>query len=305
MNTIIETRALSRRFGKNLAVANLTMKIPSGRICALLGPNGAGKTTTIKMLMNMIRPSGGHATVLGTESDQLGPKELSRIGYVSENQELPGWMKVWELIDYCQPMYPSWDEDLCDDLVQLFDLPLTQKIKSLSRGVRMKVALLVALAYRPELVILDEPFTGLDPLVRDEFIRGLLELSGRTEWTVLIASHDIDEVERLVDWVCVMDRGALRVSESTAALEDRFRQCELTLAPGEQLPDPVPDSWLTVESSGQRVRFVVNDYREQAGEAEIRKAVPGLQEMTVNRMSLKAIFMSLARHYRQRREVQT
>ncbi len=305
MNTIIETQGLSRRFGKNLAVTDLTMKVPRGRICALLGPNGAGKTTTIKMLMNMIRPSAGNATVLGTESVQLGPRELSRIGYVSENQELPGSMKVWELIDYCQPMYPSWDEDLCDDLVQLFDLPLTQKIKSLSRGVRIKVALLVALAYRPELVILDEPFSGLDPLVRDEFIRGLLELSGRSEWTVLIASHDIDEVERLVDWVCVIDRGQLRISESTAALEDRFRQCEFTLAAGQQLPDPVPDSWLTAESSGQRVRFVVTDYHEQTGEAQIRKAVPGLKEMTVNRMSLKAIFMSLARQYRRHREVQT
>ena len=305
MNTIIETQGLSRRFGKNLAVTDLTMKVPRGRICALLGPNGAGKTTTIKMLMNMIRPSAGNATVLGTESVQLGPRELSRIGYVSENQELPGSMKVWELIDYCQPMYPSWDEDLCDDLVQLFDLPLTQKIKSLSRGVRIKVALLVALAYRPELVILDEPFSGLDPLVRDEFIRGLLELSGRSEWTVLIASHDIDEVERLVDWVCVIDRGQLRVSESTAALEDRFRQCELTLAAGQQFPDPVPDSWLAAESSGQRVRFVVTDYHEQTGEAQIREVVPGLKQMTVSRMSLKTIFMSLALHYRRDREVQT
>ncbi len=298
MSAIIETRELSRRFGQNLAVNDFTMQVPRGSIFALLGPNGAGKTTVIKMLMNMIRPSNGRASVLDVDSLRLGPDEMSRIGYVSENQDLPGWMSVQELVDYCRPMYPSWDTDLCAQLIRQFDLPLAQKIHGFSRGMRSKAALLVALAYRPELVVLDEPFNGLDLLVRDEFIRGLLELSGRTEWTVLVASHDIDEVERLVDWVGVIDRGALRLSESAASLESRFRHCEFTLEPGGQLPAALPESWLLPASVGQRVRFVESAYRDETGVGRVRRIVPGLMDLTVNRMSLKEIFVALARNYR-------
>ena len=298
MNAIIRTRELSRRFGRNLAVKSLSLDVPKGSIFALLGPNGAGKTTTIKMLLNMIRPTHGRATVLGAESTRLGPDELSRIGYVSENQQLPDWMSVQELIDFCQPMYPSWDRDLCRRLIRQFDLPLTQKIQSFSRGTRIKAALLVSLAYRPELVILDEPFSGLDALVRDDFMRGLLELSDPTEWTVLVASHDIDEVERLVDWVGFIDRGSLRVSESTASLKGRFRCCQLTLESGKRLPERLPGTWLLPESVGRRVRFVESDFTEATGVEFIRAVVPEAREVSVSRMSLKAIFMALARTYR-------
>ncbi len=304
MNPVIQTRQLSRRFGPTLAVNSLSLDVPKGSIFALLGPNGAGKTTTIKMLLNMIRPTEGRAVVLGIESTQLGPGEFARIGYVSENQELPDWMTVQELLDFCQPMYPSWDQDLCRHLVRQFDLPLSHTIKSFSRGMRIKVALLSSLAYRPELVVLDEPFSGLDALVRDEFLRGLLELSGRTEWTVLVSSHDIDEVERLVDRVGVIDRGSLRVLESVSSLERRFRRCQLTLASGEQLPEMLPPSWLVTESVGRRVRFVESDYREGTGIELIRSVVPAARNVTASRMSLKEIFMALARTYRSQRKEQ-
>ena len=195
-------------------------------------------------------------------------------------------------------MYPSWDLDLSRRLTRQFELPLSKKIKSFSRGMRIKAALLVSLAYRPELVVLDEPLSGLDPLVRDELMRGLLELSDRTEWTMLVASHDIDEVERLVDWVAVIDRGSLRISESTTSLEDRFRYCRLNLESGEQMPDGLPDSWLLAESVGRSVRFVASDYEEGTGVEFIRSVVPEAREVTVSRMSLKAVFMALARTYR-------
>ena len=298
MNAIIQTRELSRRFGRTEAVKSLSLDVPRGSIFALMGPNGAGKTTTIKMLLNMIRPTGGRATVLGTESTRLGPSEFTRIGYISENQELPDWMSVQDLIDFCRPMYPSWDQDLCRQLTRQFDLPLSQKIKSFSRGMRIKAALLVSLAYRPELVVLDEPFSGLDAVVRDEFMRGLLELSDRTEWTVLVSSHDIDEVERLVDWVGVIDKGSLRVSECTASLEARFRSCQLTLESGGRLPDVLPDSWLVPETVGRTVRFVDSEYKEGAGDDFIRSVMPEAREVSVSRMSLKGIFMALARTYR-------
>ncbi len=298
MDAIIETHELTRQFGRKLAVKDFSLEVPEGSIFAFLGPNGAGKTTVIKMLMNMIRPSRGKARVFGTDSLRLGPAELARIGYVSENQELLEWMTVQELIDYCRPMYPSWDPDLCRQLIGQFDLPLNQKLRSFSRGMKVKASLLSSLSYRPELVILDEPFTGLDALVRDEFIRGLLELSGRSEWTILVASHDIDEVERLADWVGVIDKGERRLVEPTASLQARFRQCEVTLEQGRELPEALPESWLLPEKVGQVVRFVDSRYREKTGDETIRSALPGLKDFSVNPMSLKAIFLALARTYR-------
>ena len=134
-------------------------------------------------------------------------------------------------------------------------------------------------------------------------MRGLLELSDQTEWTVLVSSHDIDEVERLVDWVGVIDRGSLRVSERTASLEARFRSCQLTLESGGRLPDVLPDSWLLPETVGRTFRFVESAYKEGTGDDVIRSVMPETREVTVSRMSLKEIFMALARTYQsQRRE---
>ena len=129
--------------------------------------------------MNILEPSSGEATVLGTRSTRLGPAQFQQIGYVSENQELPDWMTVGELLAYCKPMYRDWDDVFCTSLLRQLDLDPKQQIKSLSRGMKVKAALLSSLAYHPRLLILDEPFAGLDALVREEFIRGILELTVR------------------------------------------------------------------------------------------------------------------------------
>jgi ABC-2 type transport system ATP-binding protein len=200
MNTI-ETHNLTRRFGRTEAVHELNLAVPTGSVFALLGPNGAGKTTTLKMIMNLLQPTGGAATILGVDSRKLGERELAQIGYVSENQQLPLWMTVRQLLDYCRPFYPTWDRALERKLLGQFELPETRKLSELSRGMLMKAALLSSLAYRPKLLVLDEPFSGLDPLVREEFTRGLLEISEAGEWTVFVSSHDIEEVERLADHI--------------------------------------------------------------------------------------------------------
>lgn len=298
MTAIIESSRLSRRFGKNWAVRDLSLTVPAGSVFALLGPNGAGKTTTIKMVMGLVRPSSGQALVLGKESIRLGPKEYARIGYVSENQKLPEWMTVQDLIDFCGPMYPSWDRALCSQLIRRFELPLGSKLKDCSRGTRIKTLLLTSLAYRPELVVLDEPFSGLDTLVREEFIRGLLELSDMHEWTLLISSHDIDEVEQLVDRVGLIDNGELRLAESTSSLRNRYRRLELTLGPGEEAPKPIPASWLLYESMGRVVRFVDSDFDLDSTKQRIQQIVPGAGEIAVAPMSLRSIYSTLAQTWR-------
>ncbi len=223
MPNVIETVGLSRRFRRVTALDGLDLEVQAGSIFALVGPNGAGKTTTLKLLLNLLRPTGGRAVVLGTDTRRLGPRELARIGYVSENQQLPDWMTAEQLMAYVRPFYPTWDEALARRLQRDMAIDTRKPLRALSRGTRMKAALLVSLAYRPELIILDEPFTGLDPLVRDELIRALLELTGEYRWTTLISSHDIDEVERLADTIAFIDNGRLLFTNSVQALIEEHR----------------------------------------------------------------------------------
>jgi ABC-2 type transport system ATP-binding protein len=272
--------------------------VPEGSIYAFLGPNGAGKTTTIKTLLHLLEPTAGVSRVLGVDSTRIGPRELAQIGYVSENQQLPEWMTVAELAAYCRPMYPTWDDAFYRRLLSEFALPADRKLKHLSRGMKMKAALLVSLAYRPRLLILDEPFSGLDPLMRDEFARGILELSEQENWTVFLSSHDIDEVERLADWVGIIDGGSLHLSESTEALQARFRSVALTGAAGLPGQGQLPPEWLTAEASGATVRFVESRYRPGATEAEIARLFPDAGPPEIAPLSLRDIFLTLAKTFR-------
>jgi ABC-2 type transport system ATP-binding protein len=298
MEEVIATRELSRAFGRRRAVRGVTFSVPEGSIFALIGPNGAGKTTTIKTLVNILEPSSGEATVLGTPSIRLGPAQFQEIGYVSENQELPDWMNVGELLAYCKPMYPSWDDAFCESLLRQFDLQPKQRIKSLSRGMKMKAALLSSLAYHPRLLILDEPFAGLDALVREELIRGILELAGQDGWTVLMASHEIDELERLADWIGILNKGRLELCESVPSLQSRFRQIEVRINDNGHWPSPLPASWLLAEKSAQRLQFVETQYDPNSTEQSIRQLFPTPQQVLATPMSLKSIFLALARTYR-------
>ena len=164
-------------------------------------PNG--KTTTIKLLMNILEPSRGSATIFGVDSRRLTSRELSRIGYVSENQELPQALRLGEYLSYLRPFYPKWDLCLERTIVKIFRLPLDRKISHFSHGMRMKTALTCALCYHPELLILDEPFNGLDPLIRDEFIEGLLHQAGQI--TVFMSTHDLSDIESFATGITFMD----------------------------------------------------------------------------------------------------
>ena len=298
MNPIIETNSLNRHFGRTEAVRELTFQVPEGSIYAFLGPNGAGKTTTIKMLLNILRPTSGSAGILGVESTRLGPREFAQIGYVSENQQQPEWMTVSQLIAYCRPMYPTWDDAFCGKLLQGFDLPPDRKLRSLSRGMKMKAALLTSLAYRPRLLVLDEPFTGLDPLVRDEVIRGMLELTEQEKWTVFVSSHDIDEVERLADWVGVINAGKIQLAESADSLQSRFRRLECVVGDGARVPSSSPKSWMGAEITGHGLRVVETQYEAGPSENRLLEAFPGASQVSASEMSLREVFLALAKTFR-------
>jgi ABC-2 type transport system ATP-binding protein len=298
MKSIIEIRDLRKKFKKTLAVDGLNLAVPEGAVMAFLGPNGAGKTTTIKCLLNIHKPDAGTVNVLGLDSRQLGPDAFRQIGYVSENQELPLWMTVRQFMDYCRPMYPAWDAGFAGKLLNQFELPPDVKLKACSRGMRMKAALLCSLAYRPRLVVLDEPFSGLDPLVRDEFIRGMLELTENEGWTVFVSSHDIAEVERMADRVAILHRGQLQLEESADDLQTRFRAVEIVLGGGTESTAKLPESWLNIEIAGRVLRFTDSRFNETELNRAVAKNFPAAKQFNAVPMTLREIFVALARTYR-------
>ena len=294
---LIETDRLTRRYWRTEAVHEISLAVPAGSVCALLGPNGAGKTTTLKMLLNLLPPTAGSARVLGVDSRQLGERELQQIGYVSENQQQPLWMTVRGLLDYCRPFYPTWDDALEKKLLADFELPPDRKLAHLSRGMLMKAVLLSSLAYRPKLLVLDEPFTGLDPLARHDFVTGLIEAARLGEWTMLVSSHDIDDVERLVDRVAMLDAGRLVMQEATDALAERFRRVEVETSGAVANTPALPASWWEYEARGPRVQFIESAYSPAGTESACRMRFPEAR-VTAHPMTLKEIFIAVTRNGR-------
>jgi ABC-2 type transport system ATP-binding protein len=293
MTAVIQTDSLTKRFRKVCALDHLSLEVPEGAIYALVGPNGAGKTTGIKVLMNLIPATSGRAEVLGMDTKQIRGKSYTQIGYVSENQDIPEWMKVGALLEYLRDFYPTWDRALEDSLIKQFELPPDRKIKALSRGMKMKLALASALAFHPKLIVLDEPFGGLDPLVRDQLIEGLLERA--KESTVFLSSHDLAEIESFASHVGYLEEGKLRFSEEMTALTARFREVEITFDAERPLPSPLPANWRQAQASGAMVRFVESQYDSEKTPAEIHRVFGESKEVSFRLMGLRAIFLAMAR----------
>jgi len=293
MTEILRTINLSKQFRKTVVLDHLNMNVPENSIYGLVGPNGAGKTTTIKILMNILRPSEGTTEVFGRDSHRLSPQDFAQIGYVSENQQMPEWMTVGYFMNYLKPFYPNWDAARAQELLHQFELPLDRKIRELSRGMKMKAALASSLAYRPPLLVLDEPFTGLDALVRDELIKSVLESADGA--TILISSHDLSEIESFASHIGYLDRGRLQFSEEMTTLSDRFREVEITLENPSLLPEPWPADWLNAELSTTVVRFVDAHFDKERTLANVHRLFGNVHQINVNPMPLRAIFVSLAK----------
>ena len=293
MTSAIQTDALFKRYRRVAAVQSLTLNVPQGAVYALLGPNGAGKTTVIKILMNIIRASSGRAEVLGVDSARIRGRLFESIAYVSENQELPEWMTVSALLNYLRPFYPTWDANLEADLVRQFELLGDRKLRHLSRGMRMKAALASSLAYHPKLIVLDEPFTGLDPLVRDELIQSLLDRA--EESTIFVSSHDLAEIETFASHVAYLEDGKLRFAEELSSLANRFREVELTFDSTPILPEKKPQTWLQLSASSAVVRFTDTQFDFERTASDIRTAFGEPRNVTFSPMSLRSIFLVMAK----------
>ena len=212
---VIAVSSLSRHFGSKAALDDVSMFVPRGCVLGLVGENGTGKTTLIKHLLGSLKAQAGSVRVFGLDPvlDPVGV--LGRVGYLSERRDLPGWMRVDEFMRYTQAFYPKWDEQYAGQLLEQFQLDPAQKLKTLSQGQQAKIGLLTALAYRPELLILDEPSSGLDPVVRRDILEAIIRTVSEEGRTVLFSSHLLDEVERVADHVVMLQRGRVVLNGRT------------------------------------------------------------------------------------------
>lgn len=209
-DSIIETRALSKRYGRKLALDRLDLAIPRGRVHAIVGANGAGKSTLFRILLGFMPPSAGEARILGKDSQQLTPQDRARIGFVNEEHTLPGWMRVSQVVAMQRHQYGRWNQQVFDGVIGHYHVLPEQKVGQLSRGERAGFNLALALAQKPELLVLDEPTLGLDVVAKRAFLESLLYSNAADDCTVIYCSHQMEEIERVADNLIILERGQLR-----------------------------------------------------------------------------------------------
>src|SRR3954447_4197488 len=285
---VVEVRRLTRRFAGNTALDDVSLTIRRGGVFGLIGGNGAGKTTLIKHLLGMFKPESGTVRVFGQDPVENPVGTLGRIGYLSEERDLPNWMSVQQLMRYNRAFFPTWDDGYAQELREMFDLDPRATISTLSRGQRARAGLLTALAHRPELLVLDEPSSGLDPVVRRDILGAIIRTIADEGRTVLFSSHLLDEVERVADEVAIIHRGRLILTAPMDMIKDNHRR--LTLRFGAPLDRP-PALVGTLASSGSGTEWT---YLCSGESQQLRRAAEAIGATVVDdsALSLDEIFVS-------------
>jgi ABC-2 type transport system ATP-binding protein len=287
--TVITVESLTRRFGRKTALDGVSLDVPRGAVFGLVGANGAGKTTLIRHLLGLLRAQEGSVRVFGRDpvADPVGV--LSRVGYLAEDNDLPGWMTIAELMRYTDAFFPGWDRAYAERLRRDFELDLGQKVKHLSRGQRSRAGLIAALAYRPELLLLDEPSSGLDPIVRRDILGAVIRTVAEEGRTVLFSSHLLDEVERVSDHVALLVQGKLAFSGPLDELKARHHRLTVRFE-RECAHPPVVAGALAWEGQGPEWTALCHGglgelqaAAEAAGGHVVDRRVPSLDEIFVAR----------------------
>lgn len=247
----IRTQGLTRYFGKKCAVYELNLEVPRGAVFAFLGRNGSGKTTTIRMLMGLLRPTRGRAEVLGHDAESLPPEVRARIGYLTEEHQLYGWMKVRECGEFQRAHFAKWNDRLFRGVADHFRLKPDAKVKELSRGERAGLCLALTLAPEPELLILDDPALGLDPVARRSLMESMVYLTRRSDRTVFFSSHHLPDVERVADCVAVLDLSVLRASCPMETFARTLRRYVLRYAGPPPEAKSIPGLLQVVRANGE------------------------------------------------------
>jgi ABC-2 type transport system ATP-binding protein len=288
----IDLVGATKRFGRQTAVDNLTLQIPAGRTLGFIGPNAAGKTTTIRMLMGVLSMTAGRARVLGIDP-ATDPVQLKRaVGYVPEQHFIYRSMRVRDVLGFCRPFYPTWNDRLCGDLVSRFTIDLAKKVRELSKGTLAKLALVLALAHEPKVLILDEPMLGLDPLARDEFLDGVVRSLCDRPRTVLFSSHQLSDVQRMADMIGIIHEGRLLVSAATDELLRDTKRIRAVLRDG-TTPDRAPEGTIWQRFERREWLLTVRGFSPETV-AHLRGAYP-VENVEVQDLGLEEIFKDYIR----------
>ena len=259
---VVEVTGLSRSFGHKTALDDVSFSAAAGQVYGLVGSNGAGKTTLLKHLLGLLRATSGSVRVFGLDPVRDPVGVLSRTGYLSEEHELPEWMRIDELMRYTQAYHPTWDEAYARELLETFALDPAKKVKELSKGMRAQAGLIAAVAHRPQLLILDEPSSGLDAVVRRDILDAVVRAVADDGRTVIFSSHLLDEVERMSDHVTLIDQGRVALSGVLDDVRGAYLRSRVRFADHFDRP-PVLDTALTVEGGGRSWSVVHSGSLEQ------------------------------------------
>ncbi len=227
MTDVIKIEGLTRKFGEKAALQNVSLTLQKGKVLGLIGENGAGKTTLIKHILGLLNAQEGTVRVFGLDPVEDPAGVLGSVGYLAEEDGLPGWMRVHELQRFYQGFYPAWDQRYAEELRERFNIDRRATIKQLSKGQRARVGLMAALAYRPDLLVLDEPSSGLDPIVRREILTSIVRTVAGENRSVLFSSHLLSEVELVADDVAMIRGGEILFCDSLDAVKQSHRRITL------------------------------------------------------------------------------
>jgi ABC-2 type transport system ATP-binding protein len=290
---VIETHDLTKRYRGFEAVRNLNLRVGAGRITGFLGRNGAGKSSTIKMLMGISRASSGSGTLLGRSIDNAAQSCESRrdVAYVAEDKQTYGYLTVAEMIAFTRSFYADWNVDMERRLLKQFDLPPQRKVRALSKGMRTKLALLLALARRSRLLILDEPSEGLDPVSIEELLQALVAAAADGT-TVFFSSHQIAEVERVADQVCIIDRGSLVADTSLDQIRQEYRRITFGFSTDPPRVDFPGESIGLVRTDGRQVTVMAARNAEAIIERGHRLGAASVETTPV---SLRELFLAIVK----------
>ena len=288
VETVVAVKDLNRRFGNKQALDCVNFKAREGRIHGLVGVNGAGKTTLIKHLLGLLRAQTGEVSIFGLDPVKEPVEVLKKIGYLSEQRDLPEWMSIDELLRYTQAYYPNWDEGYANELVATFGLDRGKKIKDLSKGMRAQAGLIAAVAHRPELLILDEPSSGLDAIVREDILTAVVRTVSEDGRTVIFSSHLLDEVERMSDHLTLINDGKIILDDELDTIRETHYRTSVQFAESFD-SEPRIDGALKVEGSG-RGWSVFHNGDVEAMQAKI--ATLGGQVVSSREATLQEIFVA-------------
>lgn len=286
-NAVIEIQGLTRRFGEKLALDAVDFVAHREGVVGIVGENGAGKTTLIKHMLGLLKAQNGSVRVFGLDPVGHPQEVLSRIGYLSEEPELPAWMTVGELMNYTRAFYPSWDQDYANELIDSFKLDRRKKTRELSRGQRARAGLVAAQAHRPDLLLLDEPSSGLDPIVRRDILAAIIRGVRREGRSVIFSSHLLNEVERVCDRVVMISRGRIVLSDALDKILGGHHHLTFQPSPGASTPDF--DGVVSAHREGSR--WVALGHGEEADLAA-RARASGFAISASRRPTLDEIFIA-------------